>query len=126
MSNVLLGQEGEEIANNYLKKKGYIIKERNFKRKWGEIDIVAFDRKTKEWVFVEVKTRKMDNFNKIQPEEELTPEKIKKLKKIILSYLSLKGLEQSKWRFDFIGIEKQNNRSQPKIRHYQSEFLEYD
>jgi len=126
MSNVLLGQEGEEIANNYLKKKGYIIKERNFKRKWGEIDIVAFDKKTKEWVFVEVKTRKMDNFNKIQPEEELTPEKIKKLKKIILSYLSLKGLEQSKWRFDFIGIEKQNNRSQPKIRHYQSEFLEYD
>jgi len=126
MSNILLGQEGEEIANNYLKKKGYIIKERNFKRKWGEIDIVAFDKKTKEWVFVEVKTRKMDNFNKIQPEEELTPEKIKKLKKIILSYLSLKGLEQSKWRFDFIGIEKQNNRSQSKIRHYQSEFLEYD
>ena len=126
MSNVLLGQEGEEIANNYLKKKGYIIKERNFKRKWGEIDIVAFDKKTKEWVFVEVKTRKMDNFNKIQPEEELTPEKIKKLKKIILSYLSLKGLEQSKWRFDFIGIEIENDKTLPKIRHYQSEFLEYD
>jgi putative endonuclease len=126
MSNVLLGQEGEEIANNYLKKKGYIIKERNFKRKWGEIDIVAFDKKTKEWVFVEVKTRKMDNFNKIQPEEELTPEKIKKLKKIILSYLCLKGLEQSKWRFDFIGIEIGNDKTLPKIRHYQSEFLEYD
>lgn len=86
-----IGNLGEEIAFEYLKKKGYIIKERNFKRKWGEIDIVAIDKKTKEIVFVEVKTRQCD-ISEIKPEEEFTIKKQHKLKRIILGYLGAKNL----------------------------------
>lgn len=124
--NKLIGQIGEEIAIQFLRKKGYLIKDRNFKRKWGEIDIIAFDRKTKEWVFVEVKTikQKENNLPPIFPEEELTPFKIQKLRKVILSYLNLNKIEENKWRFDFIGVLINTNNQEPVIRHYQSEFFE--
>ena len=50
-----LGKNGEEIATEFLRKKGYKILERNFEASQGEIDIIAKD--DKELVFVEVKTR---------------------------------------------------------------------
>lgn len=50
-----LGVQGEEIATNYLKNKGYKILERNFRCNLGEIDIVACMERT--LVFIEVKTR---------------------------------------------------------------------
>ncbi|HUW43738.1 MAG TPA: YraN family protein [Bacillota bacterium] len=40
----------------YLQNSHYKIIQRNFQRRWGEIDIIAKDKKTKELVFVEVKT----------------------------------------------------------------------
>ena len=46
---------GEDIAVNYLKKKGYKIIERNFRKGYGEIDIIALKKNV--LVFVEVKTR---------------------------------------------------------------------
>ena len=49
------GNTGEDIATEYLEKQGYIILERNFYCKQGEIDIIAKDKN--EVVFVEVKSR---------------------------------------------------------------------
>ena len=51
-----LGKIGENLASEYLEKQGYLILERNFACRQGEIDIIAKDEK--EFVFVEVKTRK--------------------------------------------------------------------
>ena len=54
----LLGKLGEERVAKYLKSKGYIILKRNWRDRFGEVDIIA---ETKEnIVFVEVKTRKED------------------------------------------------------------------
>ena len=50
-----LGQEGEEIAARFLRKKGYKLVERNYRCKTGEVDLIVLDRKV--MVFVEVKTR---------------------------------------------------------------------
>ena len=50
-----LGDRGEDVALNYLKNQGYEILDRNWQRKWGEIDIVA--RENNEIVFLEVKTQ---------------------------------------------------------------------
>jgi len=125
MKHLELGSYGEELAFDYLKNHGFLIKERNFRRKWGEIDIVAYDLKTKEWVFFEVKTRKGNCLNSILPEEELTTRKIQKLKKVILSYLSFKKLENQPWRFDFLAIEFSDFQTEPIIRHYKNEFLEF-
>lgn len=56
-----IGYFGESAACEYLSKKGYLIENRNFRRTYGEIDIVALDRDGCR-VFVEVKTRKNANF----------------------------------------------------------------
>ncbi len=61
MDKQLIGQKGEDAACEYLSKKGYLIESRNFRKTYGEIDIVAMDRDGCR-VFVEVKTRKNKNF----------------------------------------------------------------
>jgi putative endonuclease len=50
-----LGQLGERLAAEHLTRRGFRIVERNYRTRWGELDIVAFDGRT--LVFCEVKTR---------------------------------------------------------------------
>ncbi len=52
---IKLGQVGEQIAADHLVHRGYRIVERNYRTRWGELDIVASDGRT--LVFCEVKTR---------------------------------------------------------------------
>ncbi len=54
----LLGKLGEERVAKYLKSKGYIILKRNWRDRYGEVDIIAESKEN--IVFVEVKTRKED------------------------------------------------------------------
>lgn len=63
---------GENAACDYLLKKGYKILERNFRKGYGEIDIIALDKKT--LVFVEVKTRSSAKFG--TPFEAISPSKL--------------------------------------------------
>ena len=58
--NQILGNQGEELAANFLKKNKYKIINRNYRTPYGEIDIIA--RKNKLIVFVEVKTRSTTYF----------------------------------------------------------------
>ncbi len=62
MNRISLGKEGEEIAANFLKKKGMKILERNFRTPYGEIDIIS--NKNGKLHFVEVKTRRSVKFGK--------------------------------------------------------------
>jgi putative endonuclease len=113
-----VGKIGEDMAVKYLKKKKYKILERNYRAdKFGEIDIIAQDKN--ELVFVEVKTKTDQNFG--LPEQELTYQKKKRLKRAIQNYLFKKYLTDADWRMDLIAIEFLN--SQPEIRHYQGIFL---
>lgn len=78
MSNTNIGSLGEEIAKDYLEKRGYEVLERNFRsRRWGEIDLVAVEDNTT--VFVEVKTRVSTDYG--EPQEAVTPFKIRSLKR---------------------------------------------
>ena len=70
-----LGDLGEEVAVNYLKKKGYKILKRQFKSKFGEIDIIV--SKGESLVLVEVKTRKSNEFG--VPEEAVNERKLEKI-----------------------------------------------
>jgi putative endonuclease len=56
----LLGQEGERLAEQYLKRKGYKVVERNYRCLSGEVDLIVLDQRV--IVFVEVKTRTDDRF----------------------------------------------------------------
>ena len=120
-----IGSFGENKAMTYLQNSHYQIIQRNFQKKWGEIDIIAKDRKTKEIVFIEVKTRQLNYANSLSPEEALTAKKVHRLKRTFLSYLNQYNLEDKSWRFDFIAIEIDNFGNEPIIRHYKDVFLEF-
>lgn len=109
-----VGSFGEKIAEEFLKKKRYKIITKNFQNKFGEIDLVA--REKKQLVFVEVKFKSSDNFG--LPEEEFNFFKKKKLKRTIKSYLLEKKIEKDNWRVDLIAIELKDQI--PFIRHHQA------
>lgn len=97
-----LGQIGEDIATQYLQNKGYKILERNYKKPWGEIDIIA--KKGQDLVFVEVKT--LSSGEHFLPEEEITFRKKKALRRTAKLYLAEnKYPADQNWRIDVIGIE---------------------
>jgi putative endonuclease len=95
------GKRGEDMAVTYLKNVGYQIIERNYKCLFGEIDIIAKDGDTV--VFVEVKSRKSEDFG--DPQTAVGWEKQKKMSKISLKYLSEKRLYPCNARFDVMAIK---------------------
>ncbi len=94
------GARGEDLATACLKKEGYRIVERNYRCRFGEIDIIAMDNG--DVVFVEVKGRQSDTFG--APEEAIGPTKQKKISKAALHYLQEKGLTGHNARFDVVAI----------------------
>ncbi len=70
-----LGNLGENLALKHLKNNGYQILQRNFRSKFGEIDLIALEGG--DLVFIEVKTRWSHSFG--SPEESITPCKVKKI-----------------------------------------------
>ncbi|HIE17798.1 MAG TPA: YraN family protein, partial [Dehalococcoidia bacterium] len=82
-----LGAAGEKLARDFLKKKGYRIRDTNFRCREGEIDIIA--RKKDHLVFVEVRTRSTTAFG--SPEESVTLAKKEKLISAALSYIGSHG-----------------------------------
>ncbi len=102
MNKRALGEEKEELAIDFLRKKGYFIIESNFRVKQAEIDIVARDGET--IVFVEVKFRASTSSG--HPLEAVNGQKIKKISRAALAYLSKNkiSLDNTAIRFDVIGI----------------------
>lgn len=99
--NQEIGILGEQIAADYLSSFGLKILERNFKKRYAELDIVVLDGTT--LVFVEVKTRKGTRFG--LPEESITPWKLKSLIHSCHYYKLLHpGLPQS-MRIDVVSIQ---------------------
>jgi putative endonuclease len=94
------GKRGEEIAASYLKKEGYRIRERNYRCPVGEIDIIALDGD--EVVFVEVKSRKSDDFG--EPEAAVDARKQMKLSRIALNYINEHNLNDRNARFDVVAV----------------------
>lgn len=95
------GKRGEDIACAYLKRRGYRIVERNYKCLLGELDIVAKDGDA--IVFVEVKSRKSEEFG--DPQLAVGLEKQKKVSRISLTYLKEKHLYPCNARFDVVAIK---------------------
>lgn len=100
LRNKILGQIGEEIAANYLKSQGLKIIERNFSKRYTELDIVAYDKNT--LVFVEVKTRIGLKFG--LPEEAVTPWKLKTLVRSAQYYKLLHPQQQGPTRIDVVSL----------------------
>ena len=99
---------GEDKACEYLKKLGFKIIERNFRKGYGEIDIVAIDKDV--LVFVEVKTRTSNEFG--SPLEGITYWKLKSLIKMAQFYkMTHRNLPES-LRIDAVSVILNGNEAQ--------------
>ncbi|GMU74044.1 MAG: hypothetical protein AMXMBFR44_2430 [Candidatus Campbellbacteria bacterium] len=107
-----IGRIGEDLAVRFLMKQGFSIIERNYLRKWGELDVVA----CKESVvhFVEVKCVSWETetsnvsreTNQIRPEEHVTREKLKRLSRVIQTYLVDKDVpRETKFQLDVVTVK---------------------
>ena len=109
--NQQLGIESEAFALKYLKKRRYKILQKNFRTKFGEIDIIAKDKDT--IAFIEVKARSSDRFG--PPKGAITPWKQKKISMAALSYLKATNQPGAKARFDVVSIRFKNKKPEIEI-----------
>ncbi|MGO0122564.1 YraN family protein [Desulfothermobacter acidiphilus] len=93
------GKQAEELAVAYLQRAGWQILERNFRCRWGEIDLVAREGDTV--VFVEVRSRSNLAFG--SPEESIGWHKRERMKKAVRYFIGRYGREFP-CRFDVIAI----------------------
>jgi putative endonuclease len=95
------GIRGEKLAKEIHKKRGYHIKETNYRCPEGEIDIVAKDKDY--LVFVEVRTKTSLEFG--SPEESITPTKRERLKTAASRYQQTHSNLPQLWRIDVVAVE---------------------
>jgi len=95
-----LGKTGEKLAVSYLQARGYTIIVRNYRLRFGEIDIIADDGPT--LVFVEVKTRVGTSFG--PPFESVTLHKQRQMSKVALEYIGRHNQADRPARFDVVGV----------------------
>lgn len=111
-----LGKEGEQIAVDLLLQKGYKIIDRNWRFQKAEIDIIA-QKESDTLVIVEVKTRSNSYIG--NPEEFVTPKKIKLLVKAANEFVISRNYDVEV-RFDIIAIVK--NAKYQKVEHLEDAF----
>ena len=115
-----IGKFGEDVACLFLKKHGYKVVERNYLKKWGELDIVASKKGI--LCFVEVKTIKdvthgtFSDQSAYRPEENMSAAKLKKLSRIVQTYLQDKGKENVEWSAALIAIRVDMSKKVAKVR----------
>lgn len=113
-----IGNLGESVAIKFLERKGFSLIERNYRKKFGEIDIVV--KKAGVIHFVEVKTVSHENFvsfsqdlgrrvscetDSYRPEDNIHPYKLKRLARTVQVYLLEKTKEaEPKWQFDAVVV----------------------
>ena len=106
MDHLAVGKKGEDIACKYLEQKGHRIVDRNFRVKFGEIDVVS--EKAGLIYFSEVKTVNLSNreVGEHRPEDNVSPWKMKKLSRAIELYILKKLPDYKKeWYFLVIAVK---------------------
>lgn len=107
------GNTAEDIATAELEKKGLAILERNFRNKFGEIDIIARDHDV--LVFIEVKSKIGDEFG--SPEEMVGKGKLNKIRHMATIYMN--G-ESAPCRIDVVAIVFNENSEVVRLTHYEN------
>lgn len=117
--HLILGVMGEDLAENFLMRKGYLILERNWKNRHEEIDIIA---RIDEWlVIVEVKLRSSKSFG--NPYDSIGLRKQRLLVNAAEAYIS-KHNSNHETRFDVVSIIRTANGHE--IQHIEGAFSPFD
>jgi putative endonuclease len=113
-----LGKLGEKIASKFLSRKGYLVLSRNYRKPWGEIDIIA-RHPNKTLVFAEVKTMCE---GRLTPEDQMTRAKVGKLRRICAMFANAQPellREKRGWQIDLVAITLLDDGGED-IRHYEN------
>jgi putative endonuclease len=127
-----IGRLGEDLAAEFLQKKGYTILERNFRKGYGEIDIIALQDilnspqsslhkrggNTKILVFIEVKTRTSNAYG--TPLEGITPKKLKELIQTAMFYKHIHRELPESLRIDAISVSLHGYDKASTIEHVEN------
>jgi putative endonuclease len=111
-----LGQQGERIAEEFLRERHYTVITRNYRCVLGEIDLIVQDRDT--LVFVEVRSQTGSDFG--DPLESVTRRKQRQIAKAALHYVTHQRVENRPLRFDVIGIRW--DEEGPRVLHVKDAF----
>ena len=105
-----IGELGENIAVKFLMKHNFFILERNYTKKWGELDIIT--EKNSKLYFIEVKSVARETLKDVfhetdeyRPEENMHPWKLKRLSRTIQTYLLSNRIpEEKEWQLDLLVV----------------------
>jgi len=117
--NYTKGKLGEQIAIEYLKKKGYSVIKSNYRTRFGELDIIT--SKDNLLVFIEVKLKTGTDFG--IPEEMINPKKLRQIQNtaemFLLQEMTLRA-KFKQYRIDAVCIILNQDTSVKEIRHYEN------
>lgn len=119
MTRVQLGAMGEALAVDHLTRMGLRIIHRNWRCRYGELDVIACDEGTGTAVFVEVKTRTGDGYGGLA--HAVTPRKVRRLRRLAGLWLAGQDRRWAAIRIDMIGVRvgPGNSSRTPEITHLQ-------
>lgn len=126
-----VGKIGEGVAKEFLMGKGFIFVSANYRKPYGEIDLIFKDISNK-YVFIEVKSVSWEtpttgnpsvSHETPHPEENIHPQKIQRLKRVIQTYLVSHEIVGD-WQFDVIAVFLDQKNQNAKIRHLKNIILE--
>ena len=125
----ITGSIGEMVAEDFLRQKGFEIVSKNYRKPYGEIDIVSRE-KTGKYRFIEVKTVSWEtsrgepetvSHETHRPEENVHPAKVRRLMNVIQAYVLSHKVED--WQFDVIAVYLDQKSKQAKVRHLENVIL---
>jgi putative endonuclease len=102
MTRAEIGALGEQLAVDHLKALNVEILTRNWRCRWGELDIIAADNTSGTVIFVEVKTRTTSEFGGV--EQAVTPDKVRRLRRLAGLWLAEQDQHWPALRIDVIGV----------------------
>ena len=119
--NQRTGEIGEHLATRYLINKGFKVIERNYTKKWGEIDLIV--KKGSKIHFIEVKSLSGigENVAKdlkeatYRPEDNMSPQKVDRLKRTIQTYLA-EFRVTGEWQFDLVTVYINQKTKEAKVQ----------
>jgi len=115
-ARVIFGKTGEDLACRELERRGYAIITRRYRRRSGELDIVARDGPT--LVFAEVKMRESRDFG--EAAEAVTWLKRRRMSQLAREYVARHHVSDCPCRFDVVSIHL--DAGQPVVEIYQNAF----
>jgi putative endonuclease len=101
-SRAELGALGEQLAVEHLTALGLTVLARNWRCRYGELDVIVADPEAHAVVFVEVKTRTTDAFGGV--EQAVTPQKLRRLRRLAGVWLAEQQRSWAQIRIDVIGV----------------------